>query len=95
MYVPTPTESHPARDPDLLEQARPGHGVPSQDPDPAAQFALSNREARNESKTVYMGAGVLIGAASGAARRHYRRPGQRRDSIAVALEWRPGGRKTA
>ena len=32
-------------DPDLAEQAVPGHGVPSQDPNPAAQVALDPEEA--------------------------------------------------
>ena len=30
------------RDPDLIEQAKPGHGVPSQDPDPAAQIGRAS-----------------------------------------------------
>lgn len=57
----------PESDPDLIEQARPGHGVPSQDPDPAAQHPISPEHAREEEKTVYMGGGVLAGAAAGAA----------------------------
>ena len=32
-------------DPDLADQAVPGHGVPSQDPDPAAQVGLDPEEA--------------------------------------------------
>ena len=32
-------------DPDLAEQAVPGHGIPSQDPDPAAQVLLTPEEA--------------------------------------------------
>ena len=35
-------------DPDLLEQARPGCGVPSQDPDPAAQVGLDDAETARE-----------------------------------------------
>lgn len=54
-------------DPDLAEQARPGYGVPSQDPRPAAQQALSPDEAARESKSVLMGGGVMAGAATGAA----------------------------
>ena len=54
-------------DPDLLEQAHPGHGVPSQDPTPAAQDPLSRAEAVRESQSVLMGGGVMAGAATGAA----------------------------
>lgn len=54
-------------DPDLAEQAKPGHGVPSQDPDPVAQHPIDAALAEDEEKTVYMGAGVMAGAASGAA----------------------------
>lgn len=54
-------------DPDLAEQAHPGHGVPSQDPDPAAQFELSPEEAERESHSVFMGGGLVAGAAAGAA----------------------------
>lgn len=53
-------------DEDLAEQARPGHGVPSQDPDPAAQIALEPEEAERESKSVLTGGGVVGGAAIGA-----------------------------
>ena len=54
------------RDPDLAEQARPGHGVPSQDPDPAAQGPLEPEEAEREAKSVLAGGGVVGGAAIGA-----------------------------
>ncbi len=54
-------------DPDLAEQAIAGHGVPSQDPDPAAQFALSPEEEGREPHSVFMGGGLVIGAAVGAA----------------------------
>lgn len=54
-------------DPDLVEQAVPGHGVPSQDPDPAAQHALSAEEAERESRSALMGGGMMAGAAAGAA----------------------------
>lgn len=54
-------------DPDLAEQAVPGHGVPSQDPDPAAQVALNPEEAERESKSVLIGGGVVAGMAAGAA----------------------------
>lgn len=49
-------------DPDLLEQAKPGHGVPSQDADTGAQFELSPAEAAREARTS-MAAGAAIGAA--------------------------------
>ena len=54
-------------DEDLAEQARPGHGIPSQDPDPAAQTALDPEEAEREAKSVMTGGGVVGGAAIGAA----------------------------
>ena len=53
-------------DQDLAEQARPGHGVPSQDPDPAAQVALKPEEAEREAKSALAGGGLLAGAAIGA-----------------------------
>lgn len=61
-----PTGAKPV-DPDLAEQAVPGHGVPSQDPDPAAQVALKPEEAERESKSVLIGGGVVAGMAAGAA----------------------------
>lgn len=54
-------------DPDLADQARPGHGVPSQDPDPAAQFVQTPQEAERDAKSAFMGGGVVAGMASGAA----------------------------
>jgi hypothetical protein len=54
-------------DADLAEQARPGHGIPSQDPDPAAQIALGPEEAEREAQSVLMGGGVVAGVATGAA----------------------------
>lgn len=54
-------------DPDLAEQALPGHGVPSQDPDAAAQVGLSPEEAERESKSVLIGGGLVAGLATGAA----------------------------
>jgi phage tail tape-measure protein len=54
-------------DPDLAEQAVPGHGVPSQDPDLGAQVALDPEEAERESKSVLVGGGLVAGAAAGAA----------------------------
>ena len=58
---------NPPTDPDLAEQAVPGHGVPSQDPDAAAQVALSPEEAERESKSVLMGGGVMAGSVTGGA----------------------------
>jgi hypothetical protein len=60
-----PSHTEP-RDVDLAEQARPGHGVPSQDPDPAAQFPLEPEEAEREAKSVLTGGAVVGGAAIGA-----------------------------
>ena len=54
-------------DPDLAEQAVPGHGVPSQDPDPAAQVGLSPEEAEREAKSALTGGGLVAGLATGAA----------------------------
>ena len=65
---PSPTrlsDTAPA-DKDLAEQARPGYGIPSQDPRPAAQIALEPEEAEREAKSVLVGGGVVAGAASGA-----------------------------
>jgi len=60
-----PPQAVPA-DPDLAEQAQPGHGVPSQDPDAAAQVALAPEEAAREAKSVMAGSGMVGGAALGA-----------------------------
>ncbi len=57
----------PVVDQDLAEQARPGHGVPSQDPSPDAQYAIPPDEAERERKSVLAGGGVIVGAAAGAA----------------------------
>ncbi len=54
-------------DKDLAEQAHPGHGIPSQDPEPEAQFALAPKDAEREAKSVLVGGGVVAGAATGAA----------------------------
>lgn len=61
--LPTGTDS---TDKDLVEQAVPGHGIPSQDPDPAAQVALDPEEAEREAKSVMAGGGAVGGAAIGA-----------------------------
>lgn len=57
----------PPVDKDLAEQARPGHGVPSQDPDPAAQLALKPEEAAREAHSALTGGGAVVGMATGAA----------------------------
>ncbi len=61
-----PTDTKPV-DPDLAEQAVSGHGIPSQDPEAAAQVGLSPAEAERESKSVLMGGGLVAGMAAGAA----------------------------
>jgi non-heme chloroperoxidase len=63
----TPQANTPPVDEDLVEQARPGHGIPSQDPDPAAQRRLVPLEAKHEAKSVLAGGGVVVGLATGAA----------------------------
>ena len=62
-----PASKTAAADQDLAEQARPGHGVPSQDPSPAAQVPLDPDEAEREAKSVLTGGGMVAGAATGAA----------------------------
>ena len=54
-------------DDDLIEQAHPGHGVPSQDPASAAQFPLEPEEAEREANSALTGGGLVAGAATGAA----------------------------
>ena len=63
----TPPSNAAPVDEDLAEQARRGHGIPSQDPDPAAQIPLDPQEADREAKSVLAGGGVVAGAATGAA----------------------------
>ena len=70
--IPTHPNTHPsvattASDGDLAEQALPGHGVPSQDPSPAAQQALTPAESERESQSAFMGGGTIAGIAAGAA----------------------------
>lgn len=69
MNNPSSTSSSNAAraDGDLAEQARPGYGIPSQDPRPAAQMPLRPEEAEREAKSVLTGGGVMAGAATGAA----------------------------
>ena len=54
----TPTPDTPVVDQDLAEQAKPGHGIPSQDPSPAAQTALPTHETEREAKSVLVGGGM-------------------------------------
>ena len=63
----TAPSSAPSADADLAEQARPGRGIPSQDPSPAAQIPLLPEEAQREAKSVFVGGGMMAGAAAGAA----------------------------
>ena len=62
-----PTPNAASVDEDLAEQARPGYGIPSQDPRPAAQVPLQPDEAEREGKSVLVGGGMMAGAAAGAA----------------------------
>ena len=64
--TPQPLHAAPA-DADLAQQARPGHGIPSQDPNPGAQVALAPGEAKREAKSVMVGGGLVAGMATGAA----------------------------
>ncbi len=63
----TPLSNTAPADEDLAEQARPGYGIPSQDPRPGAQTRLAPEEAEREAKSALMGGGVVAGAATGAA----------------------------
>ena len=63
---PTPPSNTASVDGDLAEQARPGCGIPSQDPRPAAQMPLKPEEAEREAKSVLTGGGMMAGAATGA-----------------------------
>lgn len=54
-------------DEDLAEQAVPGHGIPSQDPNPEAQIPLNAKEAEREGNSTLMAGGMVAGIASGAA----------------------------
>jgi non-heme chloroperoxidase len=59
--------SNPAiPDEDLAEQALPGHGIPSQDPDPKAQIPIAPEEAEREARSVMAGGGMVGGVAVGA-----------------------------
>lgn len=60
-----PSNTVPADD-DLAEQANPGHGVPSQDPDASAQTPLDPQDTEREANSVLIGGGAMAGAATGA-----------------------------
>ena len=64
--ITPPSNTEPV-DEDLVEQANPGHGIPSQDPDAAAQTPLEPYDAEREANSVLMGGGMVAGAATGAA----------------------------
>ena len=65
-----PSANSALLDPDLAAHARPGHGVPSQDPDPAAQHPIPPHEAAREAESVFVVgsllAGMILGATVGA-----------------------------
>ncbi len=65
--VATPPSRTVPADEDLAEQARPGHRIPSQDPDPATQIPLEPKEVDREAKSVLVSGGLVAGAATGAA----------------------------
>lgn len=69
MNAPAPNSNPYAApvDQDLVDQARPGYGVPSQDPRPAAQTLLGPSEAMREANSVLVGGGAMAGTAAGAA----------------------------
>lgn len=63
----SPPSSPEVVDKDMAEQAHPGHGIPSQDTNPAAQSPLTPKEAQREAKSVLAGGVLVAGAATGAA----------------------------
>lgn len=63
----TPPPSTEPDDEDLAEQAHPGHGIPSQDTNRAAQFPLDPQEVEREGHSVLMAGGMAAGMATGAA----------------------------
>jgi len=64
--IPPLSNTGPA-DEDLAKQALPGHGIPSQDPNDAAQTPLEPQEAEREANSVLIGGGTVAGMATGAA----------------------------
>ena len=63
----TPPSNLTPVDEDMTEQANPGHGIPSQDPNTSAQTPLEADEAEREANSVLTGGGLVAGAATGAA----------------------------
>ncbi len=61
-----PSPNTPPADEDLAEQAVPGHGVPSQDPDPVAQTLLTPLNSEREARSALVGGGAVAGVATGA-----------------------------
>ncbi len=61
-----PAKTPPA-DEDMATQALSGHGIPSQDPNPAAQTLLAPDEAAREANSALTGGGMLAGVAAGTA----------------------------
>lgn len=62
----TPPDPTRSADGDLADQAIPGHGIPSQDPDNAAQSPMEPGEAAREAQSVMVGGGLVAGMATGA-----------------------------
>lgn len=52
-------------DQDLIEQANPGHGIPSQDPGAAAQNLLVPQEAEREANAALVGGSMVAGVTTG------------------------------
>jgi pimeloyl-ACP methyl ester carboxylesterase len=65
--LPPPLPNAVPADEDMVEQAIPGHGIPSQDLNTAAQTVLEPHESERETNSVLMGGGMVAGAATGAA----------------------------
>ena len=63
----TPLPNPESEDEDLAEQAHPGHGIPSQDTNRAAQFPLDPQEVEREGHSVLMAGGMAAGMVTGAA----------------------------
>jgi pimeloyl-ACP methyl ester carboxylesterase len=61
-----PSNTRPV-DEDMVEQANPGHGIPSQDPNAAAQTPLEPEDAEREAGSALIGGGAVVGTAAGAA----------------------------
>ena len=61
-----PTTHVVSLDEDMVQQANPGQGIPSQDPSAAAQSVLTPHEAEREKHTALVGGGVAAGATTGA-----------------------------